>query len=282
MYVTAGSAPDDNTHKNVYSYNLNTDQWTVLPQPGHSFGVLHALDDKLVIFGGTDPATHKYHRKVSTYDNNNNYWHAHYPDMLNIRYKLGVITYHDIVIAMGGKSDPVSIHDSIEVMNFRYQPQWKEASVHLPVPMWNIKSTMSGEKVVIIGYSHAEARSDGSYEISIASFLGHPLSTKQWSELCPPPSHNTATVPYSNPPVLVGGITAGIATSEIAVYDRSTNSWGQAADSLTSVRGNVGVSLINNNTVIVIGGTNGGVGVKGSMLHSLSTVEIGHIIPKKR
>ena len=116
--------------------------------------------------------------------------------MLNIRYKLGVITYHDIVIAMGGKSDPVSVHDSIEVMNFRYHPQWKEASVHLPVPMWNIKPTMSGEKVVIIGYSHAEARSDGSYEISIASLLGHPLSTKQWSELCPPPSHNTAMPPF--------------------------------------------------------------------------------------
>ena len=65
--------------------------------------------------------------------------------MLNIRYKLGVITYHGIVIAMGGKSDPVSVHDSIEVMNFCYHTQWKEASVHLPVSMWNIKPTMSGE-----------------------------------------------------------------------------------------------------------------------------------------
>ena len=63
LYVTAGSAPDDNTHKNVYSYNMNTDQWTVLPQPGHSFGVLYALDDKLVIFGGTDPATQQVSQK---------------------------------------------------------------------------------------------------------------------------------------------------------------------------------------------------------------------------
>ena len=277
VYVTAGSAPEDSTHENVYSYNINTDKWTVLPQPGHSFGVLHVLGDKLTIFGGSDPATHKYHKKVTTYNSNTNCWYADYPDMLNIRYKLGVITYHDFVIAMGGKSDPITIHDSIEVMNFRYHPQWKEVSVHLPIPMWNIKPTLSGEKVIIIGYSHSTARSDGSYEISVASLLGHPLSTKQWSELDTPPYHNTATVPYSNPPLLVGGSTAGVATSEIAVYDRSTNSWGQTADSLTSSRGNVGVSLINKNTVIVIGGTSGGVGVKGSMLHSLSTVEIGHI-----
>ena len=73
-------------------------------------------------------------------------------------------------------------------------------------------------------------------------------------------------------------------TSKIAVYDRSANSWGQATDSLTSVMGNVGVSLINNNTVIIIGGTNGSVDVKRSTLHSLSTVEIiiGYIIPKKQ
>ena len=281
MYVTAGSAPDDSTYENVYSYNVNADKWTVLPQPGHSFGVLHVLSDQLTIFGGSDPATHRYHKKVTTYNNNTNRWYAHYPDMLNTRYKPGVTTYHDIVIAMGGKSDPNTIHDSIEVMNFRYHPQWKEVSVHLPVPMWNIKPTLSEEKVIIIGFSHTTARSDGSYEISVASLLGHPLSTKEWTELHPPLSHNTATVPYSNPPILVGGISAGVATSEIAVYDRSTKLWGQA-DSLTSARGNVGVSVINNSTVIVIGGTSGGVGVKGSMLHSLSTVEIGRIVRSKK
>ena len=41
-----------------------------------------------------------------------------------------------------------------------------------------------------------------------------------------PLSHNTACHHslYSNPPALVGGITVGVATSEIAVYDRSANS----------------------------------------------------------
>ena len=70
MYVTTGSAPDDSTHENVYSYNVNADKWTMLPQPGHSFGVLHVLSDQLTIFGGSDPATHRYHKKVTTYNNN--------------------------------------------------------------------------------------------------------------------------------------------------------------------------------------------------------------------
>ena len=280
MYVTAGSAPDDDTHKNVYSYSINNDKWTVLPQPGHSFGVLHVLGDLLAIFGGSDPATHNYHKKVTTYDANTNCWYKHFPDMLYVRYKLGVVTYRDIVIAMGGKNDPKTIHDSIEIMNFRSHPEWKEVSLCLPVPMWNIKPTISGSNVIIMGYSHASARNNGSYKIPVASFLGQPQSNKQWNELCPTPYHNSATIPYSNPPVLLGGSTAGIATSQIMIYDRSFDKWRQI-DSLTSAKGNVGVSLINNRTFMVIGGTNGGVGVEGSMLQSLSTVEIGCIKQQK-
>ena len=200
--------------------------------------------------------------------------------MLYVRYKLGVVTYCDIVIAMGGKNDPKTVHDSIEIMNFRCHSEWKEVSLCLPVPMWNIKPTLSRKNVIIMGYSHAMARNNGSYEIPVASFMGQPQSTKQWNELCPAPYHNTATIPYSNPPVLLGGSTAGIATSQIMIYDELFDNWRQI-DSLTSAKGNVGVSLISNSTLIVIGGTNGGVGVKESLLQSLSTVEIGHLIQQK-
>ena len=274
VFVTAGTAPDDSTHANVYSYDIETDKWTILPQPGHLFGVLHVLGNMLTIFGGSDPVTQKYHKKVTTYNNSTNCLCVHYPEMNNVRYKLGVATYHDIVIAMGGKSDPLTIHDSIEIMNFRYNLQWKDVSLHLPVPMWNIKPTLSGENVTVIGYSHAGGRNNGSYMIPVASLLGHPLSSNKWNEMCPTPYHNSATVPYSDPPVIIGGSYAGVTGSQISVYDQSTDTW-KWVDSLTSPRNNVGVSVIKKDTIIVIGGTSGGIGVKGATSNSLSTVEIG-------
>ena len=288
MYVTAGSAPDDNTKNNVYCYNTNTDHWTVLPQPGHRFGVFHMLDDKLTIFGGTDAVTRQYHNKVTTYNNDTNSWHREYPDMLNKRSKPGVITYNNYVIVMGGMSSPDNIHDSIEIMNYHRELQWKNVSVKLPVATWNIKPTISGDNITIVGYSTAGGRNKGYYQIAIEEILDQPLSTSatsnKWKMLSYAPYYNTATVPYSNPPVIIGGQShanqGSVPTSDISIYDSSKNSW-RKVDLLTSARNNVGVALINSNSIIVIGGISRGGSFETAKAFSLTTVEIGNIVPNQ-
>ena len=287
VYVTAGTAPDNKTYDNVYCYNINTDHWTVLPQPGHCYGVLHMLDDRLTIFGGYDPVTCKCHNKVTTYNNDTNTWHRQYPDMLNIRFKPGVITYHNYVIVMGGSSSPDTFHNSIEVMEYHDELQWKEISLHLPVSMWNIKPTISGDDIIIVGYGDAIGQSNGHFQIKIdeiISSLDQPLSTgavsTKWKKCSPATHWATATIPYSNPPVIVGGGYPGgsIPTSDIMLYDASKKSW-RKVDSLTSARQSVGVALLNNSTIIVIGGIIDGSSVEAAMASSLTTVEIGNIIP---
>ena len=285
MYVTAGAAPDDNTKNTVYCYNTNTDHWTVLPQPGHRFGVLYMLDNKLTIFGGSDPVTYQYHNKVTTYNNDTNKWCSEYPDMLSIRFMPGVITYNNYVIVMGGGSSPGNYHDSIEIMDYHHELQWKNVSVKLPVPMWRIKPTISGDNITIVGYSHAGGRNNGYYQIAIEEILDQPLSTSatsnKWKELSHAQYFDTAIVPYSNPPVIIGGSDVkGVTTCDITLYDSSKNSW-RNVDSLTSARKHIGVALLNNNSIIVIGGCSGGVGIKGAMASSLTTVEIGNIVPNQ-
>ena len=285
VYVTAGSAPDDNTNNNVYCYNTNTDHWTVLPQSGHRVGILHMLDDKLTIFGGSDPVTNIAFNKVTTYNNDTNRWYSEYPDMLNKRIMPGVITYNNYVMVMGGRSSPVNIHDTIEMMNYHINLQWINVSVNLPVPMWNIKPTISGDNITIVGYSDAAGRSNGYYQIAIEEILDQPLSTSatsnQWKIMSPAPHGFTATVPYSNPPVIIGGIShdnqGAVPTSDVCVYDSSKNSW-RKVDSLTTARVSVAIGLLNNNTIIVIGGYSGGLGVERALASSLTTVEIGNII----
>ena len=242
------------------------------------------LDHKLTVFGGDDLVAKKILNKVTTYNNDTNRWYNCYPDMLNKRFKPGVITYHKYVIVMGGMSGPDTIQDTIEVMNYHDELQWKEISIKLPRPMWRIIPTISGENAVIIGFSDAKGRSNGNYQITIEemiSLLRLPLSTgavlTQWKELSHATHYNTATVPYSNPPVIIGGSIKGVSTSDIKLYDASKNSWSKV-DSLTSARDNVGIGLLNNNTIIVIGGTSGGVDVEGAKASSLTTVEIGNIV----
>ena len=245
------------------------------------------LDDRLTIFGGSDPVTRKYHNKVTTYNNDTNSWNSLYPDMLNRRSKPGVITYHNYVIVMGGASSPDTFHDSIEVMEYHDELQWKEISLHLLLPMWGIKPSISGDNVIIVGYNHAGGLNSGHYQITIdeiISSLDQPLSTgavsTKWKKCSPATHWRTATVPYSNPPVIVGGgsIDGTIPTSDIMLYDESKKSW-RKVDSLTSARQYVGIELLNNSTIVVIGGSTEGGSVEAAKASSLTTVEIGNIIP---
>ena len=158
VYITAGhdGAPNDETYNNVYYYNTETDHWTMLPPSGHHFDVLHMLDDKLTILGGSDSKTRRPHSNVTAYISKPNSWHNCFPPMLKIRFMPGVMTSKDYVIVMGGKIDRNNIHDSIEVVYYRVHPkQWKQISACLPVPMWCIKLTVSGDCANIVGYGTA-------------------------------------------------------------------------------------------------------------------------------
>ena len=251
IYCT-GTCLDENNEHEVYCYDTRSNQWKQLPRPGHRLGVIHMVDDKLTIFGGRDPTTDQFHNKVTIYNSKTNSWYSCYPDMLHNRHKPGVITSDDHVIVMGGKSSPDTVLDSIEVMNYHQQLQWKEISVHLPVLMWAIKPTISGDHIAIVGYGTPSAQNNGYYQIStkeIISSFDQPLSTGtvtgQWNKLSHTAHWDTATVPYSNPPVIIGGCghsdQGSVPTSDVVLYDSSKNSW-KKVDSLTSARNNVGVA----------------------------------------
>ena len=287
IYCTGTTCKEDNQHE-VYCYDTRSNQWKQLPRSGHHLGVIHMVDNKLTIFGGSDSTTGKIHNKVTTYNSKTNSWCSCYPDMLHKRQEPGVITFVDHVIVMGGASSLDTYLDSIEVMNYHQQLQWKEVPVHLPVPMWDFKPTISGDSITIVGYTQSKGRSTKHYQIlveEIISSLDQPISTGavtgQWKKLSPAAYFNTTTVPYSNPPVIIGGDDVkGVRTSDVSLYDSSKNSWSKV-DSLRSARNNVGVALLNNNSIIVIGGSSSGVGVEGAIASSLTTVEIGNIVPNQ-
>ena len=291
VYVSAWDAPEKSTECNVYRYIVNIDRWMVLPKPQHRRGALCMLGDTLIIIGGDNPLTKEALNKVTTYDSVHNRWCRDYPDMLRRRFKPGVITYGNYVIVIGGKNGKGAIYRSIEVMDYRNLRTciWKEVYAYLPIPMWNIKPVISGDNIAIVGYS-VEERKDEYYEIPVQTIISsvHQCSftITKWKRLCPTePLYETTTVPYSNPPVIIGGINhthhGSILTHDVKLYDASKNSW-RKVDSLKGARDCVGVGLINDTTIIVIGGTGGGCGVKFAKSNSLLTVEIGTIVPNEQ
>ena len=63
-------------------------------------------------------------------------------------------------------------------------------------------------------------------------------------------------------------------TDDIKVSDVPNNSWKKIA-SLTTARDFTAVVPINHDSILVIGGTTGGRGIKGAKAHRISTVENG-------
>ena len=283
MYVTAWDAPNKSTENNVHLYNVTGNHWTVLPKPRHRRGVLQMLGDNLTIFNGDDPYTKEAVNKVTTYNATARQWYRYYPNMLNKRFKPGILTYQNYVIVMGGKNGQHAIHSSIKVMEYQNFWQWIQVLVHLPVPMWNFKPIISGGSFAIVGHSGKGDRSNACYQIAVQKLLQlyQVLSSQAWTKL-PTPYHDATAVPNSNPIVIIGGISHAYysspdATSDLTLYDAFKYSW-RKVDSLTSGRDCVGVALLNDNTIIIIGGTKRGCGIEDAKFSSLATVEIGTIV----
>ena len=276
VYIMAGEAPDNDKLYQVYCYNVETDQWGQLPPPGHCKGRVQIIDSKLTVIGGWDNVTNKASKKVSTYINN--IWTDHFPNLLRARGKPGVVSHSDYVIVAGGMRDEDTINDDIEVLNTTQSSQWMMTSVLLPQPMWAIYPTISDYSILIVGYT-SDLTYSTAYQLPVDVIISsttqqatsdHPV---QWMKLPSAPHHNTRTIPNSHPPVIMGGRDLQcIPTSDVAILD--DKKWIEVA-SLSSPRFNNAVVPITSDTILVLGGCTGGVGVAGAEAHSITTVEKG-------
>ena len=284
VYVTAGGAPSSIIKNVVYCYDIGTDKWNTLPKPGHDCGILQMVGGKLAIFGGEDPVNFTVLSKVSTYNKDSQIWYSHIPNMLNRRFLPGVTVHNEYVIVMGGLSSLDNYYDSVEMLNWQQLSCWIEVSVCLPHPMGAIKPTISDEHLIIVGYEQKGFRYNTTYQIPLDTLRSSYYKkfsgdlSNHWKRLPSAPYYFTAAVPYSNPPLIIGGDVKNVPTADICFLDVSKQSWIKV-DSLSVSRKQVGIAVINSTTIIVIGGSVKGGSSEANKQSSLPTVEIGYILP---
>ena len=280
VYTMAGDAPDNDTYRYVYVYDINGNQWDRLPPPGQLQGTLQIINSKLTIIGGVDNTTGKRTNKVTTY--NNNSWYNNYPSMIKARNRPGAVTHLDYVIVAGGVLDDKTISDDIEVLNYKQSSHWVIARIKLPEPMWFPSLTTSDDLLYIVGYSRATGRTNAAYQLPVDTIISSAAQltsnqTAHWTKLPPAPHYNTAIIPNSCPPVIIGGDDIqGVPTVDIRVLDVPNNSWKKIA-SLTTARSCTAVVPINHDSILVIGGSTGGRGFEETMAHSTTRVEKGTV-----
>ena len=287
IYVAAGCAPNVDTYNKIFCYKIKSDRWSQLPSPGHNLGILCMVDGKLNVFGGHNAVDKTATNRVSTLFPNTNSWIGHFPNMVNVKTRPGVAVYLEYIIVAGGARDKNNFNNDIEILNWQ-QPHlgWKLVDIVLPVPMWAMSLTISSDKVYIVGYTQAKGRSASVFQIPVMAileqgFYSDESPTYHWVKLRSAPHHDTALIPGSDPPMIVGGISHGLGTKDICMYSPSENCWKTCA-LLSSPRINVAVATYHDDSIFVIGGNILGTTVESAMESALTTVEFGMLKPLKK
>ena len=278
VYTMAGMAPDHDTLDYVYVYDINSNQWDRLPPPGQYMGILQMINGKLSVIGGRDNTTNKKTNKVTTY--NNNRWSSYYPNLIKARNKPAAVTHLDYVIVAGGTLDDDTYSNDIELLNYKQSSHWVIARMKLPEPMWNPSLTISNDLLYIVGYARTTGRTNAAYQVPVDTITSTAQLTSDQITHCtklpPAPHYNTAIIPNSCPPVIIGGSIKSVPTIDITVLDVPNNSWKKIA-SLTTPRHSTAIIPINHDSILVIGGITGGRDIKEALAHSISRVEKGTV-----
>ena len=284
IFVMAGSSPENDVLYRVFCYDCKTNQWDELPQPGHYWGILHIIDGKLTIIGGSESIDNQPipTDKVLTYDKNSNSWTNVYPNMVKSRCKPGIIMYLDYVMAVGGESSNTNIRDDIEILNWKQPTQWMMTNVHVPEPMWAISMTISDSNLYILGYSGVDWRYSTAYQVPadhIVSSASRPSSIDDpFTEIPSVPYWHTTVIPNLCPPTVVGGCSSAgeSCTAKIYMYNIASKIW-EDIGSLSTARCGVGIAYINTDKIIVFGGSTNPSSIDSALAYCSDIVERGQV-----
>ena len=83
IYIAGYNTATTNTLQCVYVYDVATNCWDRLPNPGQYYGVPHIIGGKLCIIGGRLCSTWERTNQIATFDETTHLWKSHYPNLLS-------------------------------------------------------------------------------------------------------------------------------------------------------------------------------------------------------
>ena len=289
LYISGGACPNNAMNiYNVNKYEFDKNQWSVLPPLQRYLGIPVNTDNQLTVIGGRHSTTRKPTTQVTTFTNNR--WNNDtYPNLSVARLLPAVVPYHQYVIVAGGKGDDDTAVDTIEVLDVT-KSHWMIVNIHLPDPMYRISATVYGDSFTIVGYHNADKECcDETFTIRIDEIISQQQQTKQsltsctdkdntkWHALADAPHWQTALVPNTSPPVIIGGHNEQFNTvNDITIYDDTKKTWKKIA-SLPINCAYSTVAVIND-YIIVMGGVSDAKTMEIADATALSDVNVGQLV----
>ena len=282
LYIGGGQCTTVNDDYLMFSYKLTDDHWSRLPPLPQCYGVPTNINNEISYIGGIDRSTIRSTNRVMTLQNDQ--WISKYPNMIEARSDHAAVSYQHYIIVAGGKGEDESTLNTIEVFNSNNY-QWTVLSTHLPQPMSWISATISNQSFIITGYDSTDGRrSSETFIITMDSLVEQQQSLtsstseddNKWRQLFQTPYWDTAIVPNSSPPLIIGGYdNQRKAVNNISLYDDTSNSW-RTVSSLPISCARATVTTINN-IIIVAGGCSDVSAIETVNATTLTSVVLGQL-----
>ena len=257
-------------------YQFEEDQWTALPKCPHYDSALTVINEQLTTVGGS-------HGRYGggptnslaslTGEGKDRKWVEHFPRMPTSRSHLAAVCRGTSLIAAGGRGAGGRRLRTVEVMDTE-SLQWTLVNP-LPHPMWWASIAVSQEKVYLLGGRDQNVRQTLSV-FTCSTLQTQPLDAQLektanqltgWHQAADAPHYWSTAVCVGEVLLAIGGQSAaGEATSAIAAYNPTSDSW-EDIGHMTTPRYQPLVALLPSNELIVAGGVGG-----------YTTVEIGKIV----
>ena len=232
----------------IHRYDLQTKEWTELPQYQCSYFTMTAVSSQLTLVGGRVEFTDTPTNIVAVYSTSQRSWKQPYPPMNIPRYLPAVSTYQQHLVAAGGCDGSTDLA-TVEILDTStLHSQWLSAA-SLPVRC----SLMSAAIVHGTLYLLGGTLDNQVLSVSLTALTQTDKQPAQWRTLSDAPLEYSTAVAVRGSLLAVGGNRIGQRSSAIHVYNQEKNTWHKVGD-LPTERQDCACCLLPSREILVAGG----------------------------
>ena len=257
IYVSGGACVDIEHAQLVQVYDTITAEWTTLPPSPIYHGESTLVNGQLTLIGGRDASTGEITNSTITWDEEKKQWFPKVPPMPTKRVRPCIIHCNNLMLVAGGKaSDDKTLLDSVDVFNMDTF-QWTTSSFFkLPLPMWEIRTSISCRYLYITsGMKSTTTATREAYKLPVEEVV-NAVTKKQeveWIRIQNTPYSISGLVVDSDHPIVVGGFTSGKPTSDVSIYDPTTDKWSNVGQCVRPHSRSCAIA-VSSSSFVVIGG----------------------------
>ena len=253
VYIGGGDARSDRDARTVMVYDIQRDSYSALPQYNAKYFAMTALNDQLVLAGGT---SRKPTDQIAVFQSDK--WTYPYPPMSIARRSSTAVSFNNHIIVAGGRDDQGRRISSVEVLDVTSN-RWCIADP-LPVVRSSMKSVVVGDMCYIMGgVDHTSSRTKVVHRVNLreltenaVSMATRPVSLWQTEE--DTPLFYFAPLVLKQSLLAVGGRDDNSdASTSIHLYQSGTRRWVKVGG-LPTARSHCTCSVLPNGQVLIAGG----------------------------